>query len=185
MNCDYPLPRFLDVEASSLASSSYPIEVGWSDNNGHINSYLINPDHVRAWTDWDSHAQKLHGISPEQCVLNGVHPKFVCRELNRSIKPGEIIYADGGQFDQFWIDTLYAEGSSLGYAQFRILHSAELMLPMLIPLYADTRKRWRTLEKLRFLARNIIRRRHRVTADVQTLILTYRLCLKLQQKYTR
>jgi hypothetical protein len=185
MNSDYPLPRFLDVEASSFAASSYPIEIGWSDNNGNINSYLINPGHVRAWTDWDFHAQLLHGISREQCMLNGFNPEFVCRQLSQSIRPGEIIYADAGKFDQYWIDALYFVGSSIGYSQFRVLHSAELMLPMLIPFDSDIKKRWRILEKLRFLARKKIGRRHRVTADVQSLILTYKFCLELQQKYTR
>jgi len=36
------MPRFLDIEASSLSNISYPIEIAWSDEKGNIESHLIN-----------------------------------------------------------------------------------------------------------------------------------------------
>ena len=42
------MPRFLDIEASSLSNTSYPIEIAWSDGQGNIESYLINPYPIRS-----------------------------------------------------------------------------------------------------------------------------------------
>jgi len=65
------MPRFLDIEASSLNDASYPIEIAWSDEKGNIESHLINPYAIEEWTDWDFYAEhKIHGLS-----------RFMCREL--------------------------------------------------------------------------------------------------------
>lgn len=172
-----PLPRFLDVEASSLDSSSYPIEVAWSDANGIIESHLINPYAVESWTNWDFSAQQIHGISRKQCRENGVHPKFLCDRLSQSIRPGEIIYADGIPFDAWWIDSLYEAGSTLGYAQFRILHSDSVLLPLLTQAEANEPKRWRLYERLKLEARRKVGARHRACADVKYLIALWQLCI--------
>src|SRR5947209_5891700 len=46
------LPPFLDFEASSLRSASYPIEVAWSHPDGSIESHLISPAGLGRCTDW-------------------------------------------------------------------------------------------------------------------------------------
>jgi len=173
------IPRFLDVEASSLSMDSYPIEVAWSDKQGKIESHLINPYSVEYWTDWDFNAQQIHGISRKQCREKGVHPRFLCGRMSKSIEPGETIYADGGPFDEGWVDVLFGEGSDLGYAKFKIIHSDTVMLPLLQKIESDNRKCWQLYEQLKLEARKMVDGRHRATVDVQYLIELYRLCVSV------
>ena len=138
------MPRFLDIEASSLSNTSYPIEIAWSDGQGNIESYLINPNPIGEWTDWDYYAQhEIHGISRAMCSEKGIHPEQMCDLMSQSIKVREAIYADGGKFDENWIDVLYGAGSTLGYAQFYVPHSDTVMLPLLMQVEPDEKKRWR------------------------------------------
>jgi len=170
------IPRFLDVEASSLSMDSYPIEVAWSDNLGKIESHIINPSAIEYWTDWDYNAQQMHGISRKQCREEGVHPIFLCERMSESISLGEIVYADGGSFDEGWIDVLFGEGSELGYAQFKIVHSDTVMLPLLQKIESDDKKCWQLYERLKLESRKIVNGRHRAKVDVQYLIELYKLC---------
>jgi hypothetical protein len=171
------IPRFLDVEASSLSMDSYPIEIAWSDHFGDIESHLINPYGIKDWTDWDYNAQQMHGINREQCREEGLLPDDMCRRMSQSIKPGEIIYADGGGFDENWVDVLYSEGSVRGFAQFRIVHSDTLLLPLLATIEIDAKKRWQLYEKLKLQARQLVGRAHRAEPDVRYLIELWKLCL--------
>jgi len=108
------MPRFLDVEASSLSIDSYPIEIAWSDHQGNIERRLINPYAVDGWRDWDYNAQQMHGLSRKQCREEGIHPKQMCNLMSQSIKPGEISMRMAGhlmrtglmffiQKDQHWV----------------------------------------------------------------------------------
>jgi len=175
------LPRFLDIEASSLGMDSYPIEIAWSDHQGNIESYLINPYLVDEWIDWDYNAQQIHGITRKQCREEGISPNWLCNRMSQSIKPGEIIYADGGVFDENWVDVLYGAGSLLGYAQFRITHSDSVMLPLLMNIEYDEKKRWTLYEHLKLAARKQIGSRHRAKPDVQYLIELWKLCLNMSK----
>ncbi len=176
------MPRFLDIEASSLGVNSFPIEVAWSDHLGNIESHLINPYAIEEWTDWDYHAQQLHGISRKMCREGGMHPDRVCNKMSESIKPGEIIYADGLPFDDFWIDTLYGAGSMLGYAQFRIMHSDLVMLSLLRKVELDDRKLLQLYERLKMQARKMVGARHRAEPDVLYLIELWKLCLIMNRE---
>jgi hypothetical protein len=171
------IPRFLDVEASSLEINSYPIEIAWSDHLGNIESHLINPYSVEEWTDWDYHAQQVHGISRKLCREEGVHPYHLCNRMSQSIRPDEIIYADGAGFDENWVDTLYGAGSLAGYAQFKIIHSDVVMLPLLMRIEFDDRKRWQLYENLKLEARRMVGGQHRAVVDVQYLIELWKLCM--------
>jgi len=175
------MPRFLDVEASSLSIDSYPIEIAWSDHHGIIESHLINPYAVDGWRDWDYNAQQMHGLSRKQCREEGIQPKQMCNLMSQSIKPGEIIYADGGAFDENWVDVLYSEGSALGYAQFRVVHSDAVMLPLLTKIEFDEKKRWQLYENLKLEARRMVGTRHRAEPDVRYLIELWRLCINMSK----
>lgn len=175
------IPRFLDVEASSLNTYSYPIEIAWSDHNGDIESHLIDPYGVEEWTDWDYNAQQIHGLSRKQCREEGIQPDQLCRLMDKSIQPGEIIYADGGKFDEDWVDTLYGAGSMLGYAKFRIVHSDQVMLPLLMKAEFDERTRWQLFENIKYDTRKIVGARHRATPDVQFLIEVWKMCLMVSK----
>jgi hypothetical protein len=178
-----PMPCFLDVEASSLDMDSYPIEIAWSDPSGAIESHLINPYAVEDWTDWDYNAQQIHGISRKQCREEGVHPRWLCSRMDQVIQPGEILYADGVPFDSNWIEVLYSEGSALGYAQFKIIHSDVVMLPLLMAIEHDDKKRWQKYEMLKLEARKTVKGRHRAGIDVQYLIELWKLCLKCNENH--
>jgi len=156
---------------------SYPIEIAWSDNYGKIESHIINPYEIEYWTDWDYNAQQIHGISRKQCREEGVHPMFLCERMSESINPSEVIYADGGSIDEGWIDVLFGEGSDIGYAQFKIIHSDAVMLPLLQKIETDEKKCWQLYEQLKLEARRMVKGRHRATVDVQYLIELYKLCV--------
>jgi hypothetical protein len=101
--------------------------------------------------------------------------------MSQSIKPGEIVYADGGGFDENWVDVLYGAGSVRGYAQFRIVHSDTLLLPLLATIEADAKKRWQLCEKLKLQARRLVGRAHRAEPDVHYLIELWKLCLSMSK----
>ncbi len=176
------LPRFLDIEASSLNADSYPIEIAWSNAFGDIECHLINPDTVEIWTDWDFYAQdEIHGISKAMCHASGLHPQEICALMDQSIKSGEIIYADGGRYDENWVDVLYGAGSECGFANFKIVHSDAVMLPLLKKIEPDNRKCWYLYEKLKAEARDFVKEQHRATVDVQYLIELWKLCYNLSR----
>jgi hypothetical protein len=176
------IPRFLDIEASSLSMDSYPIEIAWSDPEGNIKSHLINPYAIEAWTDWDYHAQQVHGISRKQCREEGVHPEWLCRRMCQAIPAGAILYADGGELDAGWIDVLFGINHGLDRAPFRVVHSDVVMIPLLAKIEADPTQLCRLYEKLKREARAIVKERHRAQADVQYLITLWRLCLTANPK---
>ena len=81
------LPLFIDFEASSLSGKSYPIEVAWSDREGNIESWLINPEHYPAsWTDWNPGSERLHGLSRAYLAEHGTPPLKVAQRMNEQLK---------------------------------------------------------------------------------------------------
>jgi len=170
------MPRFLDIEASSLSRASYPIEVAWSDDVGNIENYLINFHDIDGWTDWSPDSQKIHGITKKLCKELGVHPRWLCDYMSNSINPNEIMYADGGEFDEFWVDALFGAGSDLGYATFRVMHSDPVMMALLKNAEKSAERRFDLFKEIKQEARRIVIRRHRATVDVQYLIELYNLC---------
>lgn len=176
------LPRFLDIEASSLGPDSYPIEIAWSNAFGGIECHLINPSTIEVWTDWDFYAQhEIHGISRTMCEASGLHPQAICTLMNQSIKTGEKIYADGGRFDENWLDVLYGAGSERGFANFKIVHSDVVMLPLLLKVEPNNKKCWHLYSELKAQARHIVKEQHRAVVDVQYLIELWRLCYSMSQ----
>jgi hypothetical protein len=98
---------FIDIEASSLSSASYPIEVAWSDPAGGApHAYLINPCHMDGWTDWSLAAQAIHHLSREQLRVEGVDPATVARALETDLA-GKTVYCDAPEFDRAWLDALF------------------------------------------------------------------------------
>lgn len=172
-------PRFLDFEASSLSKRSYPIEVAWSDNLCNIESHLINPDCVDHWNDWDYESQKIHGIYREQCIEDGVDPNWLCDRLDTTISADEIIYTDGGYFDERWLYVLYSNGSSRGYPKFKLEHSDVVMLTLLKRVESNSKKCQQLFDELKIEARNYAGGIHRAEVDVRYLIELYKLCVSM------
>jgi hypothetical protein len=123
----------LDLEASSLAPESYPIEIGvaqWQGPGSPIFTWsrLIRP--VDAWVardPWNAQTQLVHGIRPEQ-LEDGEEPDDIVELLNQRHTPGTLAYCDGGEHDQRWFDTLLSQ-SSIG-AHLKLRSWADLIRPM-------------------------------------------------------
>ncbi len=104
-----PQPIFIDFEASSLdLISSYPIEVGICLPDSTTHSWLIKP-HV-LWKDWAATAEKIHGITQEQLIEEGIEISDVTEQLNALLK-GDV-YCDAWTFDSFWMHRLFKSARS-------------------------------------------------------------------------
>jgi len=151
-------PCFIDFEASSLSIYSYPTEVAWSNPDGRIEEHLINPGHVRGWTDWDPAAQGITGISRELLHEEGKSPAWVCERMN-TILEGRTLYSDAPSYDRMWLETLF-EQSQDGPPLF-VLGD---MVPMMLDRTGlDERQIHRCLEA----GKNKIGKSHRAAWDVQ------------------
>jgi len=112
------MPRFLDIEASSLSNISYPIEIAWFDGQGNIESYLISPNPIGEWTDWDYYAQhEIHGISRAMCSEKGIHSELMCQHYS------------GHKFTQLFVKSHSAESFSIySFCLFKITSSSHISL---------------------------------------------------------
>ena len=99
-------PIFLDIEASSWGVDSFPIEIAWGSSTSDIRNYLINPDGIPNWTDWSSKAEKVHGISREMLLSEGISPKKMCELLSDNLE-GMTVYTDAPDFDGVWLVSLF------------------------------------------------------------------------------
>ena len=158
------LPIFIDFEASSLSGKSYPIEVAWSDQEGQIESWLINPNlYPDTWTDWDPNSQQIHGLSREYLAEHGKPPLIVAERMNQHLQD-QILYSDAPDYDGFWLRRLFeAAGIDIEFQ----LANAMKLFHALHPEYV------RFSEKARVKAGGI----HRASFDVSYLIELYRFCV--------
>ncbi len=158
------LPRFIDFEASSLSGKSYPIEVAWSDQEGQIESWLINPEHYPAnWIDWDPDSERLHGLSRAYLAEHGTPPLTVAQRMNEQLRD-QRLYSDAPEYDGFWLRRLF---DSVSLEATFELADATRLLHSLHPEYV------RFSEKAREKSGGI----HRATFDVNYLVELYRFCL--------
>ncbi|MBV8684169.1 MAG: hypothetical protein JO111_14930 [Caulobacteraceae bacterium] len=94
---------FLDFEASSLATDSYPIEVGWVMEDGSSEEHLIRP--APAWTDWDPQAEAIHGLTREVLVARGEPHGEVAGRMMR-VLAGHELFASAPSWDGKWLSVL-------------------------------------------------------------------------------
>ena len=98
-------PNLIDIEASGLAIDSYPIEIALSIN-AKIHSWLIKPDH--RWQYWDNTAERLHGITRDTLLANGIEPNLVVDAIDRVMATSNgLLYSDAAAWDADWMATLY------------------------------------------------------------------------------
>lgn len=93
---------FIDLEASGLSASSWPIEVGWASLNGLTASYLIKPHNSWPLSAWSETAQTLHGITLEELAQKGRDCSDVCSLINAALE-GKTVYSDAPDWDSFWL----------------------------------------------------------------------------------
>jgi len=160
---DYPC--FLDIEASGLGPHSYPVQIAWSDPEGGIECWLIDPSPVSWWDTWDWNAQDVHGIPRTMLTEFGKHPRWVAERMNEVLS-GCTVYTDCQWADQFWVDVLF-EAADLD-RRFRVESVRDLFLEL-----ADHPNRIQVADALAW--RRVPGRRHQADNDVRHLIEMWRL----------
>ena len=98
----------IDFEASSLRKKSHPIEVAWGERPGAVRSFLLNPDYMEDWTDWNPRSYDYHGISREQLRRAGIDPRLAAEEMVRDLA-GKAVYSDEPRYDNRWKNRLLAD----------------------------------------------------------------------------
>lgn len=96
----------IDLEASGLASNSYPIEVGLVLGTGQSFEALIKPR--PHWQHWDEEAEAIHGISRAQLEEEGQEIQDVCQQINQ-LCAGKTLYSDCWVHDSRWLNLLFSE----------------------------------------------------------------------------
>ena len=94
---------FIDIEASSLAEDSVPIEVAWVDEDGEGRSHLVRPQ--PNWLDWSEEAEAIHQISRQHLIEAGEPAPAVARALHEACR-GHIVVSDAPAYDAAWLRTL-------------------------------------------------------------------------------
>jgi hypothetical protein len=170
---------FMDFEASSLSRESYPIEVAWTDDSGTINSYLVNPDAVVSWRDWDPVSEEIHGIPRQLLCEQGHAPEWVCQQLNASI--GLItIYTDAPAYDEFWCRRLY-EATQIPFPQWKFENIDDLLYDMFYAVKGDEPGAIQNqgfllwIDQLKKEARRRAPGEHRAAWDVEYLVQLFQL----------
>ena len=96
----------LDVEASGLGSSSFPIEVGVVLSDGTEYQATLKP--APDWQHWSKEAEDMHGLTREYLEANGQCIRKVCSELNTLCR-NETLYTDCWVYDLPWILKLFEQ----------------------------------------------------------------------------
>ncbi|MBS3754201.1 MAG: hypothetical protein KGY56_00710 [Desulfobacterales bacterium] len=98
----------IDFEASSLRKNSYPIEVAWGEHPETIRSFLLNPDYMAGWTDWNPKSYEYHRISPEILRREGIDPRLAAEKMIQELA-GRNVYSDEPRYDTRWKNRLLAD----------------------------------------------------------------------------
>ncbi|MFP4159924.1 MAG: hypothetical protein ACLFQ9_07585 [Desulfobacterales bacterium] len=98
----------IDFEASSLRKNSHPIEVAWGSHPDRIESYLLNPDFMEGWTDWNPKSFEYHGISKEELRSSGHDPRKIAARMIEALS-GREVYSDEPHYDIRWKNRLLSD----------------------------------------------------------------------------
>ncbi|HNH45247.1 MAG TPA: hypothetical protein PK633_14300 [Agitococcus sp.] len=167
------LPVFLDIEASSLSSSSYPIEIAWNDHTGHIQSYLISPMGIKSWTDWSAKAEKIHGISQDTLITQGQSPTSVAQIIHQQLSK-QVVYSDNPDYDEYWLGELFKK--SAGLSLYVTVKSIDVLLTKILsPQFMEPTQLMFAIKNLKQQAKQQMTPQHRAASDVKYLLHLYRL----------
>lgn len=98
---------FVDFEASSLSSVSWPIEVGisWLENGKVVaHSRLIKPRPEWPKEDWNQESADVHGIPKSE--LEAAEPADEVSQWFLETLGNRVPVSDAPEFDQRWMDRL-------------------------------------------------------------------------------
>lgn len=98
--------RFVDVEASGLHKTSYPIEIAWCGLDLRPVSMLIKPLPEWGLADWSTQSEQVHGISRDTLMREGRDARE-CAEAMAQALAGCAVYSDAPGFDAKWLMTLF------------------------------------------------------------------------------
>jgi hypothetical protein len=99
---------FIDLEASSLGSASFPTEIGWAiireDGSVDSGSCLIKPP--ARWTlyrsGWSAVSERLTGITREMLDQNGQPPSEAVKRFLEAVGDRDL-FSDEPDFDAHWL----------------------------------------------------------------------------------
>jgi hypothetical protein len=157
---------FLDVEASGLHRTSYPIEVGWAFLDLSAAGFLLRP--APEWTawDWSFESEKIHGISRVECLRSGIDVRDAALRLNEALS-GARLYCDSPGFDGDWLRKLFAAS---GIEPALDLQLRDALTPIRTALAQRGEDLWAVEQRLQALCP----RPHRAAADARYLAALYR-----------
>lgn len=168
-------PIFIDIEASSWATDSYPIEIAWGGTINNIVSYLINPSSIEAWIDWDSSAENAHGISRGLLLSEGISPYEMCDMLEHGLAE-RTVYTDAPDFDGMWLFNLF-EGCKREPISIDIRSFDDLMIRSLSKSNDDRLSSLKEILHCKLTAKNQ-NQQHRAAWDVEYLIRSWEMTQK-------
>lgn len=154
-----PRPYIIDIEASSLGSNSYPIEVGFVLGNGTKFCTLIKP--ADDWQDWDISAEQTHKISRNTLMMHGKPIKEVAQTLNEMLE-GLTLYSDGWAVDKPWLTKLFFRAG---------LTMAFTVSPLEMILSEEQMEKWHATKDDIILSNDLTR--HRASTDAWVIQETY------------
>jgi hypothetical protein len=161
---DLTKAAFIDLEASSLGSASFPTEIGWAvvREDGSIDSgaCLIRPTarwmvHSNAWS---AASERLTGITKELLDREGSAPRDAIRRFLETVGNREL-FSDEPDYDNHWLNMLAdAAGIALGS---RSISDVKLLMAvgaasLIHPLLDDGTPRHRAETDARRLARAVL-----------------------------
>jgi hypothetical protein len=160
----------LDIEASGLHPTSFPIEIAWTGWAVPTKSFLIKPDASWAIEDWDEAAEDLHHISLADILRDGVDTNTIINAL-LSDAAGKTIIGDGVSFDQNWLDMLF--DASEQSQTIKLQDSTAWLVSMIKQLNLDASQ---VIETLRSCDESMPIA-HRAADDVERLFGIFNTCL--------
>jgi len=102
---------YLDFEASSIGSHSFPVEVGWCSHDLLRGwSALIRP--CADWDDWSGISQGMHGIERSHLAAKGLPADEVMARLNEDLAADGRVVSDNPEFEAVWLKVL-ADGAGV------------------------------------------------------------------------
>ncbi|MGB0664065.1 MAG: hypothetical protein ACPGMR_09790 [Pontibacterium sp.] len=145
---------FLDIEASGLASASYPIEIAWAwPEQDKEDSFLIDPTSADGWEYWDEYAEEIHCIDRNELIEQGVSVEEAAERLHSQLK-GRTVISDAQTFDSFWMNRLFDEVSMR--PEFKLVGVETVLTPVELEAYKEQSR--------------LQRRYHRALSDVHAMI---------------
>lgn len=186
---------FVDVEASSLQPSGFPVEAGWCSDDGAEGEVLIRPapgwirPPARLRLNWSRQSQDVHGIALATLMRDGVaHADAARAVLDALAAPGAVPASDAPSQDGRWLRRLTTAAGLPDPP--RLAHVREVQLSLFQPLASrlpplGDPRRDAAVQRLRDLAMGVLSRaeeaeerrggvRHRALADARAHLRVWR-----------